>query len=77
MTYNPDRDHQLNPFRYKPDGMLADASKEQNVDMSPNSAGGAAPALPAAAGRHPSVHIATHTKAENALEASVSLGSPK
>ncbi|UQA91422.1 hypothetical protein [Streptomyces halobius] len=40
MSYDQDWDRQLNPFRYKADGTLTDAAKEQNVAMQLNSANG-------------------------------------
>ncbi|GAU71096.1 putative hypothetical protein [Streptomyces sp. NBRC 110611] len=40
MSYDQDWDRQLNPFRYKVDGTLTDAAKEQSVAMQLNSAGG-------------------------------------
>ncbi|MYX07731.1 hypothetical protein GTW98_13100 [Streptomyces sp. SID8375] len=68
MTYNQDWDRQLNPFRYKADGTLTDAAKEQNVAMQLNSAGGSGISTDGYGGGRASVHTTTLTKAEKALE---------
>lgn len=71
MTYNQDWDRLLNPFRYKADGALTDAAKEQNVAMQLNSAGGSGGSGISADGYgsgRASVHTTTLTKAEKALE---------
>ncbi|MFE1171227.1 hypothetical protein [Streptomyces sp. NPDC058773] len=66
MNYNEDWDRRLNPFRYKADGTLTDAARKQNVAMQLNSAN--ADGYAGAGSGQASVHIATLTKAESALE---------
>lgn len=61
-----DWDRLVNPFRYNADGTLTEAAREQDTTMRLNSAGGVH--IDGYGGGRASVHTATLTKAETALD---------